>query len=502
MKSPQDLHTIIKSLSKSEKRLFKLQVSGSQKSENNYTILFDAIDAQNEYDEHKLLQKLHKHNFSKQISRTKFLLYEQILKALRHFYSTKVECAKLDSLLHSIDVLFYKALYTQAYKILKRGKKIATVNQLTSWQQKFLEKEKQLLPFLENHKTIQIASKQLLEDSEQVFQKLHTENSYRSLHTKVRAHYDTLINFHRPNKVNALFNEVMDSSLMKDEKYASSFYSKVLFMEVAFLNAHIRSDFFGAAKWGEKIFEYWQEYPLLKTVFKFDFNRQLRDLTFFKIAHKNLDITLADLLKEWNTIKENALSKVEAQKYQFEIDVVEFIHQVNMGNYSKIDNKLSNIKANLSLVKVLPFHLRILVLYHIAVCHFLKKEYTETWSIIKRIDELGGDQLDTHTLKHIRLMELIIRYELEDHVFKYKDIQNIKLQFNSLGTLGKVDEIILELIKEPIKKSEENSKIQVPINNIFIDKLYVLKQHPNSISHQIFQIWINDKIRAERKKYA
>lgn len=43
MKNPRDLHSIIKSLSKSEKKHFKMCVNSVHKNEKNYTILFDAM---------------------------------------------------------------------------------------------------------------------------------------------------------------------------------------------------------------------------------------------------------------------------------------------------------------------------------------------------------------------------------------------------------------------------------------------------------------------------
>jgi len=498
MKSPQDLHTIIKSLSKSEKRLFKLQVSGSQKSENNYTILFDAIDAQEEYDEPKLQRKLRKHTFSKQISKTKFLLYKQILKVLQQFYSTRCEYAKLDVLIHSFDVLFHKTLYTQAYKILKRGKKIALVNQLTGWQQKFLEKEQQLLPFLENHKTIQLATKEFLKSYEQVTQKLHTENLYRSLHTKVRLHYDTFFNFHESTPISTLFDEIMEHPLMKDETKASTFFSKVLFMEITFLNAQVHFDFSKAFYWGKKMFEYWQENPHMKSIFKMDFIRQLRDFTFCKITYGNLDDDLTEELEEWNTVKTNAQSKQEEQKYQIEIDAFQFINHLTRNNHSEAEVIYSKITTNSASINLLPIYQRITIFYHIAVYHFFKKEYKATWSIIEKINSLGNSKLDPHIMKYVRLMELILQYELDDLEINHNDIQNIHVALSSIGVLGKVEETLLEMMKELIG-IKENLQAFHPIKKLIENNQPVLKQHPSLISHQILHVWINDKIKVERK---
>ena len=200
MKDSKDLHRIIKSLSKAEKRHFKMCVNSVHKNENNYTILFDAIDAQEEYNENKLLRKLKKHPFSKQISRTKYLLYEQILKVLRQLYSSRSEHAKLGALLNSAEVLFYKTFYNQALEVLKRAKKIAIANELFGLQQEIMEREKLLLPYLENHKTIKPAISKFLNSYERIAQLLKTENEYKALHIKVRLYYDTLLNFYETSQ--------------------------------------------------------------------------------------------------------------------------------------------------------------------------------------------------------------------------------------------------------------------------------------------------------------
>jgi len=292
MKNPTDLYNIIKSLSKSEKRHFKMCVSSVHKNDNNYTLLFDAIDAQDEYNEIKLLRKLKKHPFSKQISRTKYLLYEQILKVLRQLYNSRSEHAKLGSLLNSAEVLFHKTFYQQAFEVLKRAKKIAIANHLFGLQQEIMEREKLLLPYLENYKTIKLAISEFLISYEQIAQFVKTENEYKALHTKVRLYYDTLLNFHETSQVDTIFGKVMQHRLMSEKSEATTFLSQVLFYEIHFLNANARSNFAQANYFGNEMFSLWETKPAMKGVFRNTFIRQLRDYTFCQIssdhAQKNI----------------------------------------------------------------------------------------------------------------------------------------------------------------------------------------------------------------------
>ncbi|MFB0925750.1 MAG: hypothetical protein QMB65_10815, partial [Vicingaceae bacterium] len=89
MKRSEHLHQLIKSLSKSEKRSFKLFANRHTIGEkNNYIQLFDAIDKQENYDEAILIKKLKDKKLTDNLSSVKVQLYNLILKNLRQYNPT------------------------------------------------------------------------------------------------------------------------------------------------------------------------------------------------------------------------------------------------------------------------------------------------------------------------------------------------------------------------------------------------------------------------------
>jgi hypothetical protein len=84
MKPSTELHDLIKSLTKSEKRFFKLH-SALQSGDKNYLRIFDAIDKQKVYDEEALKKQFAKETFIKHLPSEKNHLYKLILKALRAY---------------------------------------------------------------------------------------------------------------------------------------------------------------------------------------------------------------------------------------------------------------------------------------------------------------------------------------------------------------------------------------------------------------------------------
>jgi hypothetical protein len=125
MKVPDKLFQLIKSLTKAEKRYFKLFTSiyGGKK---NYHLLFDAIDAQEAYDEDRLRDLFGAANAARQLQVTKGYLYDQILRCLRVFHAGTSVRGQIRDLTQNIEILYEKGLREQAYRMYETALEIAT----------------------------------------------------------------------------------------------------------------------------------------------------------------------------------------------------------------------------------------------------------------------------------------------------------------------------------------------------------------------------------------
>jgi hypothetical protein len=124
MKPSNELFVLIKSLTKSEKRFFKLS-SSMQNGEKNYIKIFDYIDSQETYDEYLMKDHFKGETFVKHLPSEKNHLYKLILKSLRAFYSEQTVSSQLKEELKNIEILYNKALYKECAKFLKRAKRLA-----------------------------------------------------------------------------------------------------------------------------------------------------------------------------------------------------------------------------------------------------------------------------------------------------------------------------------------------------------------------------------------
>lgn len=143
-----NIFRLIKSLTRAEKRYFKVY-SGRYLGEGKgvQLQLFDAIDAQEEYDETALVKKFRNSAFGKTPAIVKNRLYETILRSLHSFHSDSSLDVELQRLVHSAEILFKKSLYQDAERMLSRARKLALKHEkfyvlleINKWDKRLLEK--------------------------------------------------------------------------------------------------------------------------------------------------------------------------------------------------------------------------------------------------------------------------------------------------------------------------------------------------------------------------
>jgi len=197
-KVKEALFELIKSMTKSEKRYFKL-LAGRHTigEENNYVVLFDYLDKQTTYDEEHIFHVFKNEAFINRFSITKKRLYDHILSALDAFHSTNSIDAQLHKQLHAAEILYNKALYDQAKRIIRSAEKLALKHEryvflqdISRLNKKMIENEgysEESLPLIEKLATsdqeIELHIRQYnlyWQIKSQLFSTLHTKGIARS----------------------------------------------------------------------------------------------------------------------------------------------------------------------------------------------------------------------------------------------------------------------------------------------------------------------------------
>lgn len=137
-----DLYDLIRSMTPSEKRHFRLNTdpltkkgkgaavrdlgstSKQVRDANQYMLLFEALEQQEAYDEAAAQKKL-KLKDKARFNRIRSYLYKVLLESLEDYYRENTLDAQFYHLMNRIDILLRKRLFGQASKLIRKAEKLA-----------------------------------------------------------------------------------------------------------------------------------------------------------------------------------------------------------------------------------------------------------------------------------------------------------------------------------------------------------------------------------------
>ena len=184
MKPSTELFDLIKTLTKSEKRFFKLS-SSLQSGEKNYIKIFDAIDEQAEYDEEGLKELFKDESFVQHFPSEKNHLYKLILKSLRSYHADNSISSILQQEIKNIEILYKKALYKECNKFLLRAKKMAHEHEKFYYLFELINIEKQLLEEAYESGEFGHDLDALIKGENEILEKLRNLAEYHILYSKI-----------------------------------------------------------------------------------------------------------------------------------------------------------------------------------------------------------------------------------------------------------------------------------------------------------------------------
>jgi hypothetical protein len=166
MKSQDDLHDLVKTLTPAEKRYFKVATTKGD-SKSNPLKLFEALDSLEEYDDERLKKKLKGETLLKYLSAEKATLYEAIMRAMRAYHADKSVDTRIFELMQEEVFLRGKGLNELRAATLTRAEALARKYEKFTYLLEILLAQKDLITeFEEKSLSDTIAVK--LEEIEQV----------------------------------------------------------------------------------------------------------------------------------------------------------------------------------------------------------------------------------------------------------------------------------------------------------------------------------------------
>ena len=268
MEKVDSLFYLVKSLSKSQKRYFKINSTHVLNGGNNYMKLFDLLDEQRYYDEDEVLDRFKGENFVNHLPSEKNYLYELILKNMRSYNFDKNIATKLNGMILDISFLKEVRMVAQAYKKLRKAKRIAMGGERWIELLQLLTLEKRMINrYYDSPEERLEVLEEVRQEERKAHESLRIEQEFESMEVEMWS----LVHRFEEGKEDfdtAALDKFMEHELLQDEKLAVTFISKDIYFFCHAMNVHLRNEYAEALQWRKQRVEHWrsdesmiQEYP-------------------------------------------------------------------------------------------------------------------------------------------------------------------------------------------------------------------------------------------------
>jgi len=447
------LFDLIQSMSKSEKRYFKLMSSRHTiGGENNYVRLFDYLDKQEEYDEDEVFKAFKNEAFINRFSITKKRLYDHILAALDSFHSSNSVEAQLHKQLHASDILFEKSLYDQCRRVLNSAEKLAKKNELPAILLIISYKKKRLSETMGYLKVTNKDIDKTLKDDLVHVKSIEDYNRLWAIKSHLFAHLS--------KKGVARSKEDTDEYKKICEFILSEDYSaKDLTFEGKHLYHHVLSAYYYATGQLSKSLDELQinlgrtdQSTLGK---KLEANKYISALTNAiyiadKIGdHRKSTQYLNDLKKFGATLSTNEDLSIKLFSSVSSIELSMFLRK---GDFQMAIKSADKIEAELEYYddKIVPIR-RAFLEFKIAVVNIGTGNYSEALKWINRI--LNDSNLDKteDIIGFTQLLELLVHLELNHNNLLPYSLKNTQRFFKTRNRMYGFEKVLLQFISKLIK---------------------------------------------------
>lgn len=413
MPTSEHLLSLIESMSKAEKRLFKLDIkSQTTVSGPKYMQLFDAIVKSGRIDEKKLTRS--GIVSSDQLPNMKAALYSHLLGSLRSNFLQAEPEMQVRSLVDNSGLLFDRGLYDQSQKMLKKALKLAEKLQMSQVHHEILRRER----ILELHLTQSITVDQAKET------RINAEESAKR-QSRIAAFSGLILELHAYYIQNGHVSNVKEFESLRT-------YCESQLPEFALddLNLYEKIYFYRARTW---FYFVTQDFPMCHRYFSQAITlMEKEDLIYSRpilylkmlngwlnaFLHMNKRHKFNQQFERFKSLQANKrLQNRRGVRHMFERFVLH--HQINkhflFGEFKEGARKIPQQLNSLSETTI-PFEPRYLTstLYKMACIYFGNEQYEESKQLLDRIIYFEDNTFRKDIHKFARILKLACLYELKD----------------------------------------------------------------------------------------
>jgi hypothetical protein len=515
MKPSTELFDLIKSLSKSEKRFFKLN-STLQSGEKNYLKIFDYIEGLEEYDEVKLKKTFENERFIQHLPSEKNHLYKLILKSLRLFYSDQSIGSILSQEIKNIELLYNKALYTECEKFIIRAKKIAISYEKFYYWHELLAWEKKLIEYAYEEGELHRTLDDVVAEEEDVIAKLRNLAEYQALYSRINNLFRSE-GFTRNEEEKKLVETIANHHLISGKNTAISTRATTMCYYIKGLCSATNRDYTSSYLFFNKVRAILDKSNLLKD----DLGKRYI-LTLSHLSHCYLDS--GDFGNVFSTIQQmrslSGKKGFESTDIKLQIfgvsSILELIALNTLGKFDASIKKIIEIENSIEIAsEKLSKEQKISLYYEFAYTYFGLGDYKKSLLYLNTVLNDNEQLLRQDIYTYTRILNLIVHFELENFEYLAYVIKSTNRFINKSKRNYSIENYVLKQLKTLSKtkrenhysifktmKNDLNKLLENPQEKVVLEFFDILAWIEAKLNDIAFAEAVKDKFRSENQALA
>lgn len=455
--SEDTVFRLVKSLSKAEKRHFKLYVNRLAGAEDVlFMRLFILLDKLPQYQEEIILEKIPEIK-RQQLSNLKRHLYGQLLTSLRLLGVSKMPALAITEQIDFARLLYSKGLYLQSLKLLDKAKGMAQVAHKDLLELEIIEFEK-IIEARHITRSIENRAEQLTKESER---RKEVIASYADLSNLALRLYGLYLKFgHARNERDLAFvKDYFEKNIPAPNGKPLTFIEKIHLYQAHVWYSHIIQNFSQYYRYSSKWVELFQQNPNMLEVDPDLYLRGINNLltaSFFTGYQSKLKETLASLdqFQKENEKKLDVNSKILAFQYYYTgLINLHFIQ----GTFSEGIKFIPDLEKKLKEYAPYLDQHRILVFYYKMACLFFGSgDNARSLDYLNQIINLKAGTLREDIQCYARFLHLIAHYELGNYNLLEYLVKSVYRFLAKMDDLSLVQEEILKFLRQTLHRDKRD----------------------------------------------
>jgi hypothetical protein len=416
------LFTLVKSLTKAEKRSFRLYVNRLQ-SDSKFIQLFDVLDKLDAYEEEEVLSRLPGVE-KRHLANLKRHLYKQILTSLRLIHIQKSIDIEIREQIDFARILYGKGMYMQALRILESTKRKAIEHHQDILHLEIIEFQKLIeARHITRSRLVQNKMEELLQEAADRSFIAHSSNLFSNFNIQMHGWYiqhGHIKSEQEQKAVQDFYEQYLPKAFLERNL---TFFEKANLYQAYFWHRYILLEFEAALKYARHLVELFQEHEQMME----------KDPTLYMRAQYYLLVLLYLLRDEQAYAPQLAAFESFIQDIQPDLNENGELIAIVYLNLSKlnfafisqdyasgialipsIEAELERLSANTDVHRILLFY------FKFAYLHFCIGNYEEALEYLNEIIHLKTAHLRDDLLHNARVLHLLCHYELEEyHLLQY-----------------------------------------------------------------------------------